>query len=133
MVAQSLRSEALKTDPFVSDRKTSDHIRRALQWQAARTPAQVEEERERVIRSLEDAGNCMWESGVCSAWWSNCDSSIQKISETVNGPLLTDLTRSIGHPDLACVEFFRKGSWSLVVVNLSLALFLVQELHSMES
>ena len=57
----------------------------------------------------------MWKSGACEAWLAAGDEEIRRVSSTVNGVMLGQLARAIGHKDQTCVEFFREGKLSLTV------------------
>jgi hypothetical protein len=81
----------------------------AIEWQAARSPAEVMQQREEMISQIELANTVLWESGKCEHWFRNCDPIIQKVSEGVNGYLLQELLTASHHCDVAAVELFRTG------------------------
>ena len=117
--------EALETaDPFVKEVTTPVDVLMALEWQSVRSPAQVMQEREHIISSLELEGAAMWRSGRCAEWFLGCDPVVQVVSKTVNGPMLQDLATAVGHADSQCPDVFRKGLCVCagLVVNLILHL-----------
>ena len=58
----------------------------ALQWQSCRSPREVTEQREAVLRQLELASKSMHESGMCAGWLEKCDETTRRVSCDVNGP-----------------------------------------------
>ena len=82
----------------------------ALEWQAARSPKQIMEEREAVICALEDACARMFKSGLVADWYAGCDENIKTLCRVVNGPLLEQLAKITQHCDPVCIEFFRVGA-----------------------
>ena len=82
----------------------------ALEWQAERTAEQVNMYREEVIQRLEATGEELWRSGQCKAWLEQLHPDIRAVAKNVNGPLLLALCKYVGHPDVECVELFRKGA-----------------------
>ena len=47
--------------------------------------------------------------GACDAWLRGASDAVRQLSGTVNGPLLSELARRIGHADIGCVDLFREG------------------------
>ena len=85
----------------------------AIEWQAARTPEEVMQQREEMITQLEHADKELRRSGKCAHWFSKCDEVTKKVSCGVNGFLLQELLRASHHSDLAAADLFRDGTWLL--------------------
>ena len=90
-------------------RALQNSVLQAIEWQAARTPEEVMQEREEMISQLEFANSELWESGMCEQWFSRCDATTRRVSEGVNGYLMQELLTASRHCDLAVVELFRHG------------------------
>ena len=56
------------------------------------------------------AGEQMWKDGTCKAWFKDSHHEVQKVAESVNGQMLSDLAKAIGHTDKTVVELFRQGA-----------------------
>jgi hypothetical protein len=81
----------------------------AIEWQAARTPEEVMQQREEMIGQLEDADKMLRRSGKCAHWFSKCDDATKRVSSGVNGYLLQELLRASSHRDLAAADLFKNG------------------------
>ena len=81
----------------------------ALAWQAARSPEQVMQERERVVAALESRGAQLWKEGKVDEWFKGCDPRVRRVAQTVNAPLLLELARECNYHDTEVVEKFRSG------------------------
>ena len=81
----------------------------ALEWQASRSAQTVIEERERMIRAIEQADAKMRGTGWRDQWFCGSDPIITSLSGEVNGQLMEDLAAGIGFPVMECVEYFRTG------------------------
>ena len=84
-------------------------------WQAKRSAAEIIEQRETMISKIEEAGVEIRESGVLTEWFKGCDEKAKKVTELVNGVLLSELLQKGGHTDLECAENFREGKF--VILN----------------
>ena len=91
----------------------------ALQWMADRTPQQIADEREAVLRDLEQRAEELVRNGECKAWLEDADPYIKIISESVNGPLLAELALEIGYHDPSCVDIFRRGGCLMGLLDVS--------------
>ena len=105
-------------------------VTQALRWHAERTPGQVLEERETMMRRLEADASALWceppidstfaqgafntcrRDGSCSRWLKHASHKVKKLAQTVNGPMLEKLARRVGFEDVGCVDMFRTG-WLL--------------------
>lgn len=83
---------------------------KAIEWQAARPPEEVMQQREEMITQLELADEQLRSSGKCAHWFSKCDEVTKKVSCGVNGFLLQELLRASHHSDLAAADLFRDGT-----------------------
>ena len=121
-------AECNEPDAFVEDQPLGDLLIESMRWQSSRTAKQVMLEREEMITQLEQADKTMRESGslisrirvlfspwqllyvgVCAQWFAESDDVIKKVSETVNGQLLSTLLQATGYHDCECAELFRNG------------------------
>jgi len=82
----------------------------ALQWQAEHDAQTVNEYREALVRSFEQAAGEMSKKGMCTEWFHGCDPGVVGVAGTVNGPMLSDLARAVQHQDVECVDLFRHGA-----------------------
>ena len=48
--------------------------------------------------------------GACNEWLAAASPEIVGVAECVNGPLLNELIRTIGHSDAHCADLFRYGA-----------------------
>ena len=67
-----------------------------------------------MISKIEEAGAEIRESGALTEWFEGCDEKVKKVTELVNGVLLSELLRKGGHGDLECAEIFREGKFVIV-------------------
>ena len=67
-----------------------------------------------MISKIEEAGAEIRESGALTKWFEGCDEKIKKITELVNGVLLSELLQQGGHADLECAEIFREGKFVIL-------------------
>ena len=74
------------------------------------TPAEANSIRETIISGIEGWAEEFHSNGACKHWLQGADPGVRKVSETVNGPLLSKLAELTSHVDPGCVEFFRSGS-----------------------
>ena len=81
----------------------------ALQWQTGLSDDEIMRDRERILNTLEDAAKVMWQEGLCQKWLEGADPQVAVVSKTVNGIIMEDLAKAIGHEDLEIVEVFRIG------------------------
>ena len=88
----------------------------AIEWRSARSAAEVMHDRERIVCEIEALGARLWQDGTVASCHLGCDEAIARVSATVNGPLMERLAAAARHGDPACIEFFRKCFWSLLVV-----------------
>ena len=49
-------------------------------------------------------GKVMWEEGLCQKWLEGADPQVAAVSKTVNGIIMEDLAKAIGHEDLEIVD-----------------------------
>ena len=98
-----------KDDPFISVMSLEPALDEAIAWQAARTPAEVMEEREKMISQIEFAGSELKASGKCAEWFSGCDEILKHATKGVNGFLMQELLLAAQHCDKAAAEIFRLG------------------------
>ena len=96
-------------DPFVSGMSLEPAVEEAIAWQAARTPAEVMEEREKMISQIEFAGSELKASGKCAEWFSGCDEILKHATKGVNGFLMQELLLAAQHCDKSAAELFRLG------------------------
>ena len=66
-----------------------------------------------MISKIEEAGAEIRESGALTKWFEGCDEKIKKVTELVNGVLLSELLQQGGHADLECAEIFREGKFAI--------------------
>ena len=104
-----------KDDPFNSKVVLHTDVVDAIKWQSARSAAEVMHAREKIVCEIESLGARLWQDGSVATWYRGCDDTIARVSATVNGPLLERLAAAARHGDPACIEFFRRGFWSLLV------------------
>ena len=97
-------------DPFQHESCIPQEVVEALQWQAARTPVEVNAERESIVARIEERGSALWESGCCADWYRGYDTIVAGVSRTSNGPLLRELAVAAEHGDLECVDLLREGA-----------------------
>ncbi len=65
-----------------------------------------------MLLSLRSCGRtyfCRRESGACADWLADSCPLIQKVSQTVCGPLLTELAEHIEHGDMESPAYFKHG------------------------
>ena len=67
-----------------------------------------------MISKIEEAGAEIRESGALTKWFEGCDEKIKKVTELVNGVLLSELLQQGGHADLECAEIFREGKFAIL-------------------
>ena len=67
-----------------------------------------------MISKIEEAGAEIRESGVLTEWFEGCDEKVKKVTELVNGVLLSELLEKGGHADLECAEIFREGKVAII-------------------
>ena len=67
-----------------------------------------------MISKIEEAGAEIRESGVLTKWFEGCDEKGKKVTELVNGVLLSELLQQGGHADLECAEIFREGEFVIL-------------------
>ena len=84
-------------------------IREAIEWQAQRSPEEVVDERERMVAAIETADRWIRESGKSEAWLADSPAEIKKLCANVNGSLFYMLAEATNYPDLAAIDFLRKG------------------------
>ena len=101
-------SAVTSEDPFEKYRKKLDaELVDAIQWVSEKSPGQVREHRDRVIRAivalgaqrscvrthsfdflcLSRAGTKLREDGAVDQWFEGADSSVRGVSKGINGPL----------------------------------------------
>ena len=95
---------------FESSPSLSQEVVDALDWMAARSPQQIAEERESILRNLETRAEELVNTGAHEAWLNDADPYVKVISESVNGPLLAALARETNYHDPDCVDIFRVGA-----------------------
>ena len=81
----------------------------ALDWQAARSPQEVMQQREEMISQLELANEELRSSGKSAHWFQGCDETTKKVAEGVNGYLLEELLIASKYCDVAAADLFRNG------------------------
>ena len=67
-----------------------------------------------MISKIQEAGAEIRESGVLTEWFEGCDEKVKKVTEFVNGVLLSELLQQGGHADLECAEIFREGKFAIL-------------------
>ena len=77
-----------------------------------------------MISKIEEAGAEIRESGALTKWFEGCDEKIKKVTELVNGVLLSELLQQGGHADLECAEIFREGKFAIFESAAGVAEFL---------
>ena len=97
-------------DPFAHKVELSSDRIAALEWQAKHSATEILAAREAVIADIEAKGREFHADGSAKAWLANAEPSVQKVAETVNGPLLSYLANKAMHVDVACAELLRTGA-----------------------
>ena len=59
--------------------------------------------------AIEEAGVQIRASGTLEKWFEGSDQRVKKVSETVNGALLSELLREGGHREPGCANIYREG------------------------
>ena len=93
-----------------ADHEISDDLRTALQYAASMSPDLLTQKREEMISKIEHFAVKAWSSGHVSRWMADCDVAVSRVCAGVNGPTLEALAKAVHHPDLECIDFFRRGA-----------------------
>ena len=106
-LAQALASD-IPCDPRLG--MLSPDFVNCLERSIQSSPAELREWREEQICHIERVALSHIESGRTADWLASADPAIQRISASVNGPLLCDLIQLSGHCDTSMPELFRSGA-----------------------
>jgi len=115
-------------EPFDSPLQLDSDLVAAAEWTRNKSAQQMQEEREKIMQSIEALAAHTRRTGLTQKWLANAaDEDVARISRGVNGPLLEVLAKKAGHGDLEVAELFRKGApvighldrWATLVNNTS--------------
>ena len=95
---------------FQKECRLPSEVSEALSWVTARTAAQVNADREAIVRQIEFEAGDLVSSGAAARWMLSASPEVRSVAKGVNGPLLERLAHRAGFEDLACIEFFRWGA-----------------------
>ena len=106
--------QVIKTDyshEFEKEAQLPSDLLDAIAWMGKRTPFQVMQERENIMRSIEAKAAQIKQSMVWSQWQASIrDEKIRALVKGVNGPMMRLLAKKAQYHDAACVDLFRDGA-----------------------
>ena len=97
-------------DPFGAKDRIDGDVLGALEWIQSKAPDEIMEEREAMMSSLEEANRVMRETGLCDAWFGDCDPLIKNLCQNVNGHLAEQLALATGFCDPCSARLFKEGA-----------------------
>ena len=99
-----------ETVQFEKDVKMPDFVKEAVDWVTTRGAQEITNQREHLIRQLEQRAEDLRSSGACDRWFNGADSHVRGVAREINGPLLEELAAITCAPDAKCIECFRHGA-----------------------
>ena len=97
-------------DPFAAKVVVDEDALAAVRWMASSSDQEIMEEREMIVRCVEELGREVHASGEQKAWLSSCDAATAAVAASVNGPLLENVANEARHADADSVDLLRYGS-----------------------
>ena len=96
--------------PLHERRSCHEEVAGAIQWESARTDAEIIEAREAATQAILQRGHEYRANGQADAWLAGADAIIRGVSRDVNGPLLEWGCKVAGVDNTSSVQTFHLGA-----------------------